>query len=193
MQVLKKTILLSTDSNTRIIASPNLVSLNSVKEEADMASFNQAHLPIAVLLEGKFSSIYANRIPTAVKDSILKITGQVYQASGSVNAKQIVIADADIFTNQVDKTRGAMPMGMIPFEDYQFANHDFYMNSIAYLNEPMGLLESRNKFVILRLLNKQKVLENRLFWQIAIIASPLILLVIGFLVWAAYRKRRFAI
>ena len=190
---IKKTILLSTDSNTRIIASPNLVSLNSVKEEADMASFNQAHLPIAVLLEGKFSSIYANRIPTAVKDSILKITGQVYQASGSVNAKQIVIADADIFTNQVDKTRGAMPMGMIPFEDYQFANHDFYMNSIAYLNEPMGLLESRNKFVILRLLNKQKVLENRLFWQIAIIASPLILLVIGFLVWAAYRKRRFAI
>ena len=190
---IKKTILLNTDSTSRIIATPNLVSLNSVKDEADMASFKQAHLPIAVLLEGKFSSLYANRISAALKDSILKTTGQAYQASGSAQAKQIVIADADIFTNQVDKTRGALPMGMIPFEDYQFANHDFFMNSIAYLNEPMALLESRNKFLILRLLNKQKVEENRLFWQIVIIASPLVLLVIGFLVWAGYRKRRFAL
>ena len=184
---------MNTDSTSRIIATPNLVSLNSVKDEADMASFKQAHLPIAVLLEGKFSSLYANRISAALKDSILKTTGQAYQGSGSAQAKQIVIADADIFTNQVDKTRGALPMGMIPFEDYQFANHDFFMNSIAYLNEPMALLESRNKFVILRLLNKQKVEENRLFWQIVIIASPLVLLVIGFLVWAGYRKRRFAL
>ena len=190
---IKKTILLSTDSNTRIIATPNLVSLNSVKEEAEMASFNQHHLPIAVLLEGKFSSLYANRIPAAVKDSVLKNTGQVYQALASVNAKQIVIADADIFTNQVDKTRGPLPMGMIPFEEYQFANHDFFMNSIAYLNESTALLESRNKYVVLRLLDKQKVEAHRLFWQIAIIASPIIFLLIGFAIWAAYRKRRFAL
>ena len=190
---IKKTILLSTDSNTRIIATPNLVSLNSVKEEAEMASFNQHHLPIAVLLEGKFSSLYANRIPAAVKDSVLKNTGQAYQALASVNAKQIVIADADIFTNQVDKTRGPLPMGMIPFEEYQFANHDFFMNSIAYLNESTALLESRNKYVVLRLLDKQKVEAHRLFWQIAIIASPIIFLLIGFAIWAAYRKRRFAL
>jgi gliding-associated putative ABC transporter substrate-binding component GldG len=190
---IKKTILLSTDSTSRIIATPNLVSLNSVKEEADMASFTQVHLPIAVLLEGKFSSLYANRIPTALKDSIFKTTGQAYQALASVNAKQIVIADADIFTNQLDKTRGPMPMGMIPFEDYQFANHDFYMNCMAYLNEPTSLLESRNKFVILRLLNKQKVEENRLFWQLLIITSPFLFLTIGFLVWTNYRKRRFAL
>ncbi len=190
---IKKTILLSTDSNTRIIATPNLVSLNSVKEEAEMASFNQHHLPIAVLLEGKFSSLYANRIPAAVKDSVLKNTGQAYQALASVNAKQIVIADADIFTNLVDKTRGPLPMGMIPFEEYQFANHDFFMNSIAYLNESTALLESRNKYVVLRLLDKQKVEAHRLFWQIAIIASPIIFLLIGFAIWAAYRKRRFAL
>jgi len=189
---IKKTVLLSTDSNTRIIATPNLVSLNSVKEEAEMASFNQAHLPIAVLLEGKFNSLYANRIPAPVKDSVLKNTGQVYQAMSSVNAKQIVIADADIFTNQVDKTRGPLPMGMIPFEEYQFANHDFFMNAIAYLNEPVALMESRNKYLVLRLLDKQKVEANRMFWQIAIIASPIIFLLIGFAIWAAYRKRRFA-
>ena len=190
---IKKTILLTTDTNTRIIATPNLVSLNSVKEESEMASFNKHQVPIAVLLEGKFSSLYANQISNAIKDSILKTTGVAYQSIGTRNAKQIVVADADIFTNQVDKTRGALPMGMIPFEEYQFANHEFYLNSIAYLNEPLGLLDSRNKYVVLRLLDKQKVEQDRLWWQIIIIGSPLLLLVIGFAFWSYYRKRQFAI
>ena len=190
---IKKTILLSTDTNSRLIASPNLVSLNSVKDEAEMASFNKHKVPIAVLLEGKFNSLYANRISTILKDSILKTTGQSYKAVGESNSKQIVISDADIFTNQVDKTRGALPMGMIPFEEYQFANHDFYLNSIAFLNEPYGLLESRNKLVVLRLLDKQKVEANRLLWQMIIIASPLLLLIIGFALWFFYRKRQFAV
>ena len=190
---IKKTILLSTDTNSRLIASPNLVSLNSVKDEAEMASFNKHKVPIAVLLEGKFSSLYANRISTILKDSILNTTGQSYKAVGESNSKQIVISDADIFTNQVDKTRGALPMGMIPFEEYQFANHDFYLNSIAFLNEPYGLLESRNKLVVLRLLDKQKVEANRLLWQMKIIASPLLLLIIGFALWFFYRKRQFAV
>ena len=190
---IKKTILLSTDTNSRLIASPNLVSLNSVKDEAEMASFNKHKVPIAVLLEGKFSSLYANRISTILKDSILNTTGQSYKAVGESNSKQIVISDADIFTNKVDKTRGALPMGMIPFEEYQFANHDFYLNSIAFLNEPYGLLESRNKLVVLRLLDKQKVEANRLLWQMIIIASPLLLLIIGFAFWSFYRKRQFAV
>ena len=84
-------------------------------------------------------------------------------------------------------------MGMIPFEEYQFANHDFYLNSIAFLNEPFGLLESRNKLLVLRLLDKQKVEENRLLWQTIIIASPLLILFIGFALWAYYRKRQFAL
>jgi ABC-2 type transport system permease protein len=190
---IKKTILLTTDTNSRIVATPNLVSLNSVKEEAEMATFNRHYLPIAVLLEGKFNSLYANRISTNLKDSVLKNTGVVYQAAGVNLSKQIVIADADIFTNQVDKTRGALPMGMIPFEEYQFANHDFYLNSIAYLNEPTSLLESRNKNVVLRLLDKQKVENDRLLWQIVIIASPLFLLIVGFILWNYFRKRQFAV
>jgi len=190
---IKKTILLTTDTNSRIVATPNLVSLNSVKEEAEMATFNRHYLPIAVLLEGKFNSLYANRISTNLKDSVLKNTGVVYQAAGVNHSKQIVIADADIFTNQVDKTRGALPMGMIPFEEYQFANHDFYLNSIAYLNEPTSLLESRNKNVVLRLLDKQKVENDRLLWQIVIIASPLFLLIVGFILWNYFRKRQFAV
>ncbi len=59
---IRKTILLASDTNSRVLSSPALVTLNSVQTDADFASFNKSHIPVAVLLEGKFSSLYANRI-----------------------------------------------------------------------------------------------------------------------------------
>ena len=84
-------------------------------------------------------------------------------------------------------------MGMIPYEEYQFANHDFFVNTIAYLNEPTSLLASRRKEQILRLLNPQKVEENRILVQIILVLGPLFVLGLFFLIWTGYRKRQFAI
>ena len=84
-------------------------------------------------------------------------------------------------------------MGMMPYEEYQFANHDFFVNTIAYLNEPTSLLASRQKVQILRLLNHQKVEENRIVLQIILVLGPLLVLGLFFLVWTGYRKRQFAI
>ena len=189
---IQKTILLTTDTNTRFISTPTLVSLNSVNGESDMLTFNKHHVPIAVLLQGNFSSLYANRISAADKDSIVKHTGNPFQSKGSAMSKQIVIADADVLTNKVDKTRGPLPMGMIPFEDYQFANRSFFINAVEYLNEPAGLLESRNKTIVLRLLDKGKVDDNRLLWQLALLLGPLGILLLLFVVWSKYRKVQFA-
>jgi gliding-associated putative ABC transporter substrate-binding component GldG len=47
---IKKTILLATDTSSRSIASPALVSLNSVQSEADLYTFTKSHIPVAVLL-----------------------------------------------------------------------------------------------------------------------------------------------
>ncbi len=57
-----KTILLATDTNSRKISSPAIVSINSVKSDEDLLSFNKSYVPIAVLLEGKFRSLYSNRV-----------------------------------------------------------------------------------------------------------------------------------
>ena len=187
---IRKTILLTTDTSSRMIASPALVSLNSVKGEQDMAFFNKHHLPVAVLLEGNFNSLYANRITQANADSIQSNLGNSYQAKGQL-AKQIIISDADLFTNKIDKSKGPLPMGMIPFESYRFANRDFFINAIEYLNEPLGLLDSRNKTIVLRLLDQSKVTEKKVFWQIVLLLGPLFLLSIGYLSWTSIRKRRF--
>jgi hypothetical protein len=84
-------------------------------------------------------------------------------------------------------------MGMMPYEEYQFANHDFFVNTIAYLNEPIGLLASRSKQQLLRLLNRQKVEEHRVLVQFILVLGPLVLLGLFYLIWTGYRKRQFAI
>lgn len=188
---IKKTILLATDTSSRSIASPAMVSLNSVQSEADLYTFTKSHIPVAVLLEGKFSSLFANSIGTAVIDSVRRFTGLPFLKKGIKEAKQIVVSDADIVTNAVTKTTGPLPMGELPFEAFQFANKTFLLNAIDYLVNDNGLFESRNKVVVLRLLDKQKVADQKTFWQLVTTAGPiLILLLIGIFV-AFWRKKKY--
>jgi len=188
---IKKTILLATDTSSRSIASPAMVSLNSVQSEADLYTFTKSHIPVAVLLEGKFSSLFANSIGATVIDSLQRFTGLPFLKKGIKEAKQIVVSDADIVTNAVTKTTGPLPMGELPFEAFQFANKTFLLNAIDYLVNDNGLFESRNKVVVLRLLDKQKVADQKTFWQLITIAVPiLILLMIGILV-SFWRKKKY--
>ena len=188
---IKKTILLATDTSSRSIASPAMVSLNSVQSEADLYTFTKSHIPVAVLLEGKFSSLFANSIGATVIDSVRQFTGLPFLKKGIKETKQIVVSDADIVTNAVTKTTGPLPMGELPFEAFQFANKTFLLNAIDYLVNDNGLFESRNKVVVLRLLDKQKVADQKIFWQLVTTAGPiLILLLIGIFV-AFWRKKKY--
>ena len=190
---IQKTILLSTDSNSRTLSSPAVVDINSGKSDGELESFQKNHLPVAVLLEGKFASLFSNRLSAAMLDSIKASTGKGYLEKGMVSSKQVIISDADILTNQVDVKRGPLPMGMMPYEEYQFANYDFFVNTIAYLNEPTPLLASRRKQQVLRLLNRQKVEEHRVLIQFILVLGPVFLLGLFFLIWTGHRKRQFAI
>jgi gliding-associated putative ABC transporter substrate-binding component GldG len=187
---IKHTILLTTDTSSRSLPLPAQVSLNSVKGEEDMVQFKQHHFPVAVLSEGNFNSLFANRLSQVLKDTVQQNLGIAFASKGK-SSKQIFISDADLFTNKVDKSNGPLPMGMIPFESYQFANRDFFVNSIQLLYEPIGLIESRNKGIVLRLLDNTKVAENRLFWQCVLLIGPFVILSLFFYFWTQYRQRRF--
>ena len=84
-------------------------------------------------------------------------------------------------------------MGMIPFEGVQFANPVFFQNMIAYLNEPVHLLEARKKNLVLRRLDPGKVAKNRLWIQIVLLLGPVFLLGLGYWIAYAYRQSRFAV
>ncbi len=188
---IKKTILLSTDTNSRSLSTPALVSVNSVKTAEDFNSFTKSFVPVAVLLEGHFSSLYANRISLADKDSVLAQSGKPYLASAAVPGKQIVMSDADIVTNAVSATTGPLEMGVLPFENYRFANREFFLNSIDYLVSKNAVFESRNKDFKLRLLNKELVATERNKWQLINVLLPVLLMVLVGIFFNWQRKQKY--
>ena len=187
-----KTILLASDTNSRVLTSPAIVSLNSVKDNADFQSFSKSYLPVAVLLEGKFNSLYANRLTVQVQDSVAKALGKPFAAVADTSTKQIVVSDADIVTNTVSATTGPIAMGMLPFENYRFANREFLLNSVDYLVSNNSIFESRNKDFTLRLLDKKKVETLRTYWQFINIGLPILLVLLFGGVFQWRRKNKYA-
>lgn len=188
---IKKTILLASDTNSRVLASPALVSLSSWQDDPDFRTFNKAHLPVAVLLEGKFKSLYANRLTQPDLDSVQTHLGKPFLPIAEKSTQQIVVSNAGIVTNGIMQTTGPLPMGELPFDQYRFANRDFLLNSVDFLTSTNHLFVARNKDFILRLLDKQKVDEQKSLWQFVNIALPILLILVFGFIFQYIRKRKY--
>jgi gliding-associated putative ABC transporter substrate-binding component GldG len=188
---IKKTILLASSDHSRSLRTPAIVSLNSVKTEDDLKTFNVSHMPVAVLLEGKFSSLFSNRLPVSIMDSLDKVYKQPFVSTGADN-KMIVISDADIAGNVVTQKEGPLPMGMNQFTRMQYANKDFILNCIEYLTNASGILSARSKTFVLRLLDPAKVEDEKTTWQIVNTAVPVSLILIFAIIYQAIRNRKYA-
>lgn len=188
-----KTILLASDTNSRRLATPAMVSLQSVKSEEDFRAFNKSYVPVAVLLEGKFNSLFANRLTKQVTDSVMQATGKPFAATATVAGKQIVVSDADIVTNAYSPSTGPLTMGTLPYENYRFANREFFLNSIDYLVSNSRIFESRNKDFKLRLLDKEKISTQKNMWQFINIALPVSLIIIAGVILQWIRKRKYTL
>ncbi|HEY0678348.1 MAG TPA: gliding motility-associated ABC transporter substrate-binding protein GldG [Chitinophagaceae bacterium] len=186
----RKTILLATSDISRILSTPAVVSLNTVQTQEDLKTFNKRQVPVAVLLEGSFSSLYSNRLSSGMTDTLERIYGQPFRSS-SLENKMIVVSDADIVTNVVTQNEGPLPMGMNQFNKYQYANKDFLLNSLEYLMDPSGILETRSKDYTLRLLDPGKVEEQRTTWQFINLVLPLLLVLLAGFLYQFTRKRKY--
>ncbi|MGZ5245886.1 MAG: gliding motility-associated ABC transporter substrate-binding protein GldG [Flavitalea sp.] len=186
----RKTYLLSSSQSSRILSTPAMVSLNSVQTEADLRTFAKSNVPVAVLLEGKFSSIFSNRIPVAVAQQ-LQALGQPFRNSSEENS-MIVVSDADIVTNVFTQEDGPLPMGYNQFTQVQHANKDFLLNCIEYLVNPKGVLEARSKDIALRLLDSKKVEQEKSTWQLITVVAPVLLVLAGALLYQLIRKRKYS-
>lgn len=186
-----KTVLLATDSNSRIISTPAIISLNSVKSENDFNLFTNSQVPVSILLEGNFKSLYTNRLSSMLNDSVEMNSNNKFLQASTKASKQIVLSDADIVMNAVSTTDGPLSMGMLPYENYQFANKDFFLNCIEYLVDNSGILESRNKDFTLRLLDKQKLKEHKNYWQLINVLVPVVFVFLFGLIFVAVKKKKF--
>lgn len=186
---IRKTILLATSDASRSLSTPAIVSLNSAKTREDLRTFTQKKLPIAVMLEGNFSSLYANRLSKAKADS-LNAFGTPFQAQSQPN-KMIVVSDADIAMNVVSPKEGPLQMGENQYTKYKYANREFILNSIEYLTNPSGIMETRAKDYALRLLDPKKVDADKSFWQVLSILVPIAAIAIFGFIYNFIRKKKY--
>ncbi|MEQ8303699.1 MAG: gliding motility-associated ABC transporter substrate-binding protein GldG [Cyclobacteriaceae bacterium] len=180
----RKQLLASTSPASRAIGTPVNVSANSLRS-LDPALLSQGPIPVAYLLEGRFSSLYKNRfVPEGIAAE--KVVEE------SEDTKIIVVSDGDLARNNVNgRTGQPQQLGLDPISNYTFANEGLILNMLAYLTEEEGLIIARNKEVKIRPLDKEKVSAERTFWQLLNIVLPLVLLAGIGLVKNQLRKRRY--
>jgi gliding-associated putative ABC transporter substrate-binding component GldG len=186
----RKTVLLSSSPESRILSTPARVEWASVRNEEDLKTFTRGNVPVAVLLEGKFESLYANRLSKAMADS-LAAAGSPFIQESSEDNKMIVIADGDLPINAIDQTDGPLQMGTNMYTKQQYANREFLLNSLEYLVDRSGILETRGKDFTLRLLDKTKYEESKSFWQILNIVLPALVVMFFIALYQYFRKIKY--
>lgn len=181
-----KTPLLMSSPYSRKIATPVHINVNELRKNLRDSDYSTRFIPIGIILEGKFTSLYKNRFPPEGFES-----SKIIEESSPT--KLMIIADGDVARNDVNpRNNQPQPLGFDPMTKTTFANRDFLLNTVAYLTQENGLIQVRNKEVKIRPLDKVKLKEGRLKWQVLNVAAPLVLL-IGYGVLRFYlRKRRFA-
>jgi gliding-associated putative ABC transporter substrate-binding component GldG len=202
---IQKSVLLASSSNSRRISTPALISLNENKNTPEDEKFRQKDIPVAILLQGKFTSLYRNRISQAQKDTLTK-QGTSYLSEVVAENKIIVAADGDIVLNDITPDAGPLPMGWNKFtyREYQnqteygkafipVANREFLLNCIEYLVNNAAISETRNKDIVLRLLDSQKVKKQKTTWQFINIALPVIAILLFGSIYQQIRKRKYAV
>ena len=187
---IRKTVLLSSSPESRILSTPARVEWASVRNEEDLKTFTRGNIPVAVLLEGRFESLYANRLSKAMADSLADAGSPFVRESKEEN-KMIVIADGDLAINAIDQNDGPLQMGTNMYTKQQYANREFLLNSLEYMVDQSGILETRGKDFTLRLLDKTKYEDNKSFWQILNIVVPALAVMFFIALYQYFRKLRY--
>lgn len=182
----QKYVLLTSSANAKTVSTPAIVSLEELKTIENPDLYNKKNLPVAILLEGGFTSLYANRATAEMKDFFSKHYGS-FATQSVIPASQLVVADGDAVLNTYTQ-REPFPMGYSRVQERAFANRALLENTLQYMTGNSAIVALRNKEVTVRLLNKTKVEAERFQWQLINIASPLLLLLMGASLFNRWRK-----
>ncbi len=198
----QKTVLLKSSGNSLAFKSPVRINYSIVDVEPNFNENGETDLPVALMMEGRFTSAFENRLTqefTASPDFKTRFK--------SDSTKMLVVSDGDIIRNEVEtkvidgETRyRAIPLNVDVFgvqnpnrtSKYIYGNRDFVLNCIDYMMDDNSLIDVRAKTITLRVLDTQKAYEEKSFWKILNIGFPLLCIFILGLVQFFLRKKKFA-
>ncbi len=188
-KTIKPTVLLASSAQTTLKPALNFIQLDEVNIE-NPEEYRMGRIPMAVLVEGDFSSAYAMRYERKEFPNFKGATQ---------NGKMVVISDGDVLKNNlwrgVPMRLGEDKYSMRPdnpnMQPKTYANQTFLMNTMDYLLGNEDFLALRNRQLQTPKLSESKVVMEKKSWQMKNLLIPtlIILLVGGFATW--YRKRKY--
>lgn len=190
---IKKTILLSSSPMSKHVGLPYEINLDNeipkalkiVNEGPDPNEFNAGETPLAVLLEGKFTSGFKNRVKP------FALTNDLSHTNEGVSGKMIVVSDGDIIKNQLDRGR-PLELGFDKMTQTRYGNKEFLLNAVNYLLDDSGLINIRTKEIAVPFLDAQKTAAERTKWQAINILLPLGLLAVFGFIFIYFRRKKYA-
>ncbi|MCW5898004.1 MAG: gliding motility-associated ABC transporter substrate-binding protein GldG [Flavobacteriales bacterium] len=186
---IRKTVLLTSSPYSRIMRNPVRVSLNIVEMDLGLDRNATPYQPFAVLLEGAFTSAYADRL--LVAPDTLRLWG--YREQGKRTA-QLVVGDGEVIANRVDHEKGMYYM--LGYDRYAnakiYGNREFLVNAMNYLLDDHSLISIRSRAITLRQLDPERTVLERAYLQAFNTAAPVLVSVLAGLLFHYFRRRRYS-
>jgi len=188
MPSVKKTVLLQTSPFTRVETVPFQLNADLLTKPVNEQMFHQMPQNVAVLLEGKFESVFTNRnIKSLFNSQNISIIKE------SKPTKMLVVSDGDWVKNSVDANGKPYSLDFDRFSRYSFqGNGEFILNAVNYLCDDAGLMSVRLRELKMRLLAHARIDDERLFWQLINLLIPILFLFIFGISVNYFRKRKYA-
>lgn len=186
-----QTVLLRSSELSMELPEPAMVSLGRVAFGLDYFQNNaRGSKNMAVLLEGEFTSNFVGRLPKTIAED----PGIAFREKSKPTA-QLIIADGDLARNKYNMTqRGPqiLPLGLYDLTGkVKFENKAFLLNAVNYLLDEDALISVRQRTIELRLLDEEKITDDRQFWQLANVGLPLVVVIVFGLTMRMLRRRMY--
>jgi gliding-associated putative ABC transporter substrate-binding component GldG len=176
---LKKTILINSSSLSKIEGIPSIIELKTATKPIKPSVFTDTAQTLGLTLEGKFNSLYTNRIhPFEWETKEIK------------NARIAVFGDGNLIENQIDKGK-PLELGYDKWTNNFYSNKQFFKNTIHYLIGEDNLLSLRSREIKIALLDSEKVKSKGTFWTYFSVFTPLVFLLIIGLFFNWYRNKSY--
>lgn len=187
---INKTVLLTTSDHVHIKNAPVNIQLTDAMVQVDNQLFNRSNLPVAVLLEGQFKSLFRNRL--ASQFASLSEIG--YKSQCDKPTQMIVVSDGDMIRNGTaynEQGQYPFPLGYDRYTNVEFANKTFILNAINYLAGDEGMIDARPRNIDIRRLDLAKVRDQRGLYQFANLFYPILSVLILAVVVLVSRKIKY--
>ncbi len=188
---ISKTILLHSSNRCRRVNAPVRISLASVRFKPKVELYTEKTIPMAVLLEGKFQSIYTNRLDKKFLITLKDSLNREFMPEAKEAGKMIVVSNGAMFRNDVSQKQGPLECGFYKYTNQLYANKTFITNCLEYLTDDTGLLDARNKEMSLRLLDMPRVNKEKVKWQLINIALPVLLTILFGSAFLFLRRKKY--